>query len=47
MKVLRDKMAKIVDFFSSGCPVSKDHEIIHEQEQVIVATFTSLRIGPS
>ena len=47
MKVLRDKMAKIVYFFSSGCPVSEDHEIIHKQEQVIVATFTSLRIDPS
>ena len=45
--MLRDKMAKIVDFFSSGCHVSEDHEIIHQQEQVMVATFTSLGIGQS
>ena len=47
MKMPGDKIAKIVDFFSSGCPVSEDHEIVRKQAQLIAGTVTSRRIGPS
>ena len=46
MKVLPDEIAKTVDFFSSGCPLSEGHEIIFTNEQVNPVTVISQRIPP-